>query len=1578
MKVDVEKAELEVLRGIAEDDWPKIWQIAIEVHDLDGRVAHIRELLERHGFTVASEQIEELSGTALYDLYAVRPGGAQAARRQGPAAAPEPAWRNGEQLVASVRASLETRLPEYMVPSAFVLLDGLPLTRNGKVNRRALAKLEGGLVGRERAHVEPRTPTEERVATLWAKLLRRDRIGTEDNFFDLGGHSLLATQLVSRLREAFAIPLSLRHLFEQPTVAGLARQIDAARHAATAFPSAPIPGGARREEALPLSFAQERLWLLDQMQPESALYNIPLALEIDGRLAVPALAGSLREIVSRHEALRTVFAAHEPLQRVRPATPVELPVIDLAGLPGAARDAVASALAGEEAVRPFDLQRGPLLRATLLALGSESHILLATMHHIASDGWSLDILVREMTSCYRALVLGEQPALPALPIQYPDFAQWQREHLSGESLERQARYWHERLRGAPELKLPLDRSRPAVPGNRGGVQSIELRREVNGLLRTLQREEGATAFMVLLAGFLSLLSRHGGRSDLSVGTPASGRDRVELEGLIGFFVNTLVLRVSLAGDPTFREILGGVRETVLEAHAHQDLPFEKLQELAPDRGSGRAPLFQVMFDLQNRSREALRLPGLAIRPLEVASTTAKFDLTLFMAEREGGLRGDLEYRSELFDGTTARRLLVHFERLLEAAVSAPHLCLSELPILSAAERLQLLREWNDTAALRPTVCVHELFEVQAAEAPDAVALVAGRNGEEILTYGGLERRANRLAGRLRGLGVAPEVVVALHLARGLEMVTAVLAVLKAGGAYLPLDRTHPMERSRSLLAESRAAVLLGRDLPATLATLPELAVLDLADGGLPVDTPAAVRPASGARTGNLAYILYTSGSTGRPKGIMVSHGGVVSYLRWCLAAYEVAAGEGAPVHSPLGFDLTITSLFAPLVAGRPVVLLEEAAGIEPLAEALARSPGFSLVKLTPAHLEMLSRSLPAADVPGCARRLVVGGEALLWSGDLDLWRRQGTRVVNEYGPTETVVGCATYELPDPGVPGRPGGVSGGVPIGRPIANARLHVLDEDLRLVPLGVAGELYVGGAGLARGYLGQPDRTAERFVPDPFSEVCEAGGRLYRSGDRVRYLADGSLEFLGRTDHQVKLRGFRIEPAEIEAALVAAPGVREAVVILQGEGTECRRLVAYVAGEPEAALRTEDLRGVLQQRLPAYMVPAAFVILSSLPLTANGKVDRAALPMPDGGRRPASGVLLAPRDPLELALARVWEELLGLSPVGVRDDFFRLGGHSLLAVRLLAQIERLFARRLPLAQLMQNPTVEGLAARLRQGGPLPEPVLVTLQEGSGRPLFLVHPVGGGVLCYADLVRRLGPGRPVYGLQRPEEEAGLDDTLEAMAARYLAEIRSVQPHGPYRLGGWSMGGLVAFEMACQLTLLGEAVELLALLDPTPPTSPPAGAVGPDSRGRLLADFAEDLGIPSREIAARLAETEFSARIEDEERLWPQLLAAARELGLAAPDLGPEWLRRRFALFRANVAALEAYRPSPYAGSVLLLAAEPERVGDPAEPWLKLAGTIEVRRLAGSHYEIVREPQVGALAEQLDALISACEGAGWP
>jgi amino acid adenylation domain-containing protein len=1326
----------------------------------------------------------------------------------------------------------------------------------------------------------------------------------------------------------------------------------------------PIPAQPRDGRAFPLSFAQQRLWFLDQLEPGSPWYNMPIPLRLTGRLDVAALAAALVEVERRHETLRTTFSLalagdgeeEAAVQVVGPPSGLPLPLVDLQGLPPAAREAELPRLVRIEARRPFDLAHGPLLRVLLYRTGVDEHALILNMHHIVCDGWSLGVLVRELATLYEAFSRRQPlPAspLPPLPVQYSDFAVWQRRRISGPVLDGLLAYWRRQLAGMPPLlELPADRPRPAIQTFRGSVLPVTLPAGTTAAVRELSRRAGVTPFMTLLAAFLTLLHRTTRQENLVVGSPVANRSRAEIEGLIGFFVNTLVLRTDLGGDPSFRDLLARVRAMAAGAYAHQDLPFEMLvQEIDPERQLAHNPLFQVMFLLQNAPMPELSVAGLKLAPLAARGGSSKFDLSLHFWEAEPELIGYFEYNTDLFDPPTVARMADHFVRLLAGALADPERRVPALPLLSPAERWQVLCEWNDSAADYPRdACLHHLFAAQAARTPDAVAVMDWRGGER-LTYAELEGRAGRLARRLRELGVGPDVPVAVCLRRSPALAVAVLAVLAAGGAYVPVDPSYPRERLERMLAIARPRVLLTETGLRDAIPAGDFDVICLDDEpagvatGLPLAAEGVVSP------DNLAYVIFTSGSTGVPKGVAMPHRPLVNLVVWQLRNSALGPGARTLQFASLSFDVSCQELFATWAAGGTLVLISEELRLDAsaLLDALRAA---AVERLFPPFVALQQLAEVAAERdawPAALREVVTAGEQLqITAAVAELFTRvPECRLFNQYGPSETHVATA-YALPGPARswPALPS-------VGTAVANTRILLLDAVFGLVPAGVAGELCIGGDCLARGYLSRPDLTAERFVPDPFAD----GERLYRTGDLARWRPDGNLEFLGRTDQQLKIRGFRVEPGEIESVLAAHPRVREAAVVArQDPGSPACRLVAYLV-VPGGDVSAAELRSAVRERLPEYMVPSAFHFLGALPLTPSGKVDRRALPELETAGEEGGSV--PPCTPLEADIAEIWGQVLGMERVGVTDSFFDLGGHSLLAVRLLARIHRRLGCDLPLASLFAGPTIGQQAALIeRREAPAAATPLVPLRTaGTRRPLFLVHPVGGSVFCYTDLVRALGPDQPVYGLQAPEEGPA-PATLEEMAAGYLDALRAVQPQGPYRLGGWSLGGIVAFEMARQLAARGEEVEQLAVLD----VSPTGGA---DAAGdaTVLAWFARDLaGLAGRSLPASLGDIPAGAPLAE-------AFARAQALGVFPLDLDFATAARRFEVFRHNLQLIERYTAHPYPGRIQLFRAADSHFDDPADStlgWAALAaGGIWLQELPGNHWAIVRSPAVEIVAAAL-------------
>ena len=1323
-----------------------------------------------------------------------------------------------------------------------------------------------------------------------------------------------------------------------------------------------IPRHSTNEPA-PLSYNQQGFWVLNQLMPETSLYHTAVAVRLTGGLDVTALKHALNFIVARHAALRTTFATVEgtPSQLVTDEVVLDLPVIDLSREPETGRDISVPHILQDEVRRPFDLSRGPLIRSLLVRLSEQEHILLVTMHHIVTDGWSVGIFKRELSEVYKAFAAGERAALPELPIQYPDYSYWQRQWFAGELYESQLSYWKKEFETLPSvLELPTDHPRPNVQAYRafrGAHHTIRLSPQLTADLKTLSQKQGVTLFMTLLAGYQILLHRHTGEDDIVVGTPIAGRQMPETENLIGLFINTLPMRTSLAGDPSFGEVLTRVKATALGAYAHQDLPFERLvKELQPERTLAHNPFFQVMFVLQSEEIEPLQLPGLVTEHVRVGHIMANFDLTLDVVERDGQLTCLFESNADLFESATVERLMGHFQTLLEGIVANPEQRISALPLLSEAERRQLLVEWNDTKTNYPTqACIQELFEEQVRNTPDVPALLCD---DREVTYRELNWRANQLGHYLTKRGVGPDTRVGVCLHRSPEMIVVLLGILKAGGAYVPLDPEYPNSRLQFMLEDARVPVLITQE--SLLENLPRNTAEIICLDDLPekIANESKSDPEITTTPDNLAYVMYTSGSTGKPKGVAVTHRNVVRLVRNTNYA-SFSPDEIFLQSATISFDASTFEIWGSLLNGARLALMPPgASSLGELAQALKRYQVTTLWLTAGLFHLMVDNHLD--DLRG-VRQLLAGGDVLSVTHVQKVFAElKDTRLINGYGPTESTTFACCHPINDLT------NVNGSVPIGRPISNTSVYILDRCRNPVPIGVQGELYIGGDGVARGYLDRPDLNAERFVHDPFSQAPDA--RLYRTGDLVRYRPSGEIEFIGRIDNQVKVRGFRIELGEIESALAEHPSVREAVVVARKDNGD-KHLAAYLVPRPGLTPSIDEVREFLKDKLPDHMVPSMFSVLDSLPLSPTGKVDRRALPPAKELDRTRS--FAPPTDELELKLSKIWERVLGLRSIGVDDNFFELGGHSLLAVRLFAQIERAFGRNLPLATLFQAPTVKQLARMLREEGwPASWSSLVVIQGGGKRtPFFCIHAAGGNVLEYHDLSRLLGPDQPFYGLQAKglngKEEP--HTSIKEMAAHYLKEMRDVQPEGPYQLGGRSSGGTIAFEMACQLAAEGQQVSLLALLDTYPAgyfkLLPDSGSSRQRARryARKLQSHAENLRQLSaaKKLAYVLGKLKYAPE-KAKHKLYRRAYKLYQQIGRPLPPA----LKN---IEQMNFAAVKDYVPQTYRGNVtLFLAADLTADYDLHDGWRELVeGRVELHEITGNHINIIKEPHVRLLAEKL-------------
>jgi amino acid adenylation domain-containing protein/non-ribosomal peptide synthase protein (TIGR01720 family)/FkbM family methyltransferase len=1311
LKINVEKSELDVLSGIQEKDWCKIRQIVLEI-DPKENLDPITSLLEKHGYDFSVEQDVRLTNTQLRYVYAIRrpeQGSLKQAQKTDEHIQSLPLLDDPILSSSELRSFLRDRFPHYMIPSIFIMLENLPLTANGKVDRKALPAPEQNQAYLKETYVAPRTALEEILVGLWAEILGRDLVGIYDNFFDLGGHSLQVIQVVSRIRQTFDLEISVHHLFKNPTIsklievmaelAGSFEVIDEiARTTRETSQLLPKNKGIRlasetikrrtQSTPAPLSFAQARLWFLYQLEGENNIYNMPLAMLLNGNLNLAALEGAIAQILRRHEVLRTRFQVENdtPVRVIDPEITVTLKVVDLQDLPEAEQLTTVKRLVTIEAEKPFDLANEPLMRVHLWRMSSQSHLLLINIHHIVFDGWSIGIFTQELSALYKAFLSGEPSPLPELPIQYTDFAVWQRQWLTGEVLEKQLDYWKQQLAGVPEvLALPIDRPRQSVQAFRGATVSFLLPNSLSEALKALSKRTGVTLFMTVYAAFVTLLYRYTGSDDIVVGTPTANRNRPEIEGLIGFFVNTLVLRTDFSDNPIFEDVLSRVQDMVLGAYAHQDLPFEKLvEQLQPERSLSYTPLVQVMLGF-GVPRPQMQMAGLTVSPVAVETVRSKFDLSLIFDSTDSGLIGEWEYNTDLFDASTITRMTGHFQTLLEAVVANPQQTVSSLPLLTEQERHQLLWEWNNTTKEYPSnQCIHQLFEEQVARSPDAIAVVFE---DKQLTYRELNQQANRIAHHLKILGVGPEVLVGICVDRSPLMVVGLLGILKAGGAYVPLDPAYPSERLAYMLSDSQVKVLLTQEKLANSLPVSTARVIYLDSDWQNIGAHCEENPLTDVKASNLAYVIYTSGSTGKPKGVMINHRNVLALLH----GFEQVATRVEPLIGtfvcPYSFDLSVWEIYSNLFFGGTlhILLPEIFANPESFASYLI-DHHVTTTYIPPALLSDVATELEKQSNSIMLNRLLVGVEPIK-QGILQrfLHMSPGIRIVNGYGPTETTI-CATF-YNFCGVTDE----ERRTPIGTAVRNYLVYILDRHLQPVPIGVSGELYISGAGLARGYLNRPELTSEKFIPNPWSN--EPGSRLYKTGDKARYLRDGNIEYLGRIDNQVKIRGFRIELGEIEAAIALNPAVRRTLVVAREDVPGHKYLVAYIVPNHSSAIASSDLRSFLKEKLPDYLIPGVFVMLDALPLTPNGKVDRKALPTPDTARQELQADKVAPRTRFEEILAQIWREVFHRELLSIHDNFFEVGGDSILSIQIISKAN-IAGLLLTPKQIFQHQTIAELAA--------------------------------------------------------------------------------------------------------------------------------------------------------------------------------------------------------------------------------------------------------------------------------------------
>ncbi|OUL18199.1 non-ribosomal peptide synthetase [Nostoc sp. 106C] len=1350
-----------------------------------------------------------------------------------------------------------------------------------------------------------------------------------------------------------------------------------------------------RNGNLPISFGQQRLWFLHQFEPNSSSNNMPVVVRFTGNLNVVVLEESLREVVRRHEVLRTTFPAvnGKPTQVIATDVSLTLPVIDLQQVPDEQRETEAHILATKEAHQPFDLANGPVLRVLLLRLSDREHLLIWNMHSIVCDGASSDVFYQDFTTIYKALSAGQPSPLPPLPVQYADFTHWQHQWLQGEVLESQVNYWKQKLEGnLPIIDLPYDHPRPqGAQTYRGDRAALLLPKALNHALTDLSQKWGATLFMTLLTVFELLLYRYSGQEDLLVSFASAGRGQVETERLIGFFSNTLVLRSNLAGNPTFRELLDRVRKDCLEAYSHQDLPFERLiEELKPEQQSrNTSSLFQVKFSLNppwsnGRGMAAVELPDLTIASLfgYIYHGKTKYDLTLVLREQDNGLGMVFDYNADMFDTSTVERMLGHYKTLLEAIVANPDRPISELPLLTAGEQ-QLLVDWHGKQPDYPQdICIHQYFENQVERTPNNIA-VSFANQQ--FTYLELNHRANQLAHYLQTLGVGVGVNVGLYLEPSLETIVGLLGILKAGGTYVAIAPTSGQDSLAVILEDAQVSLLLTQS--SLVEKLPESQVQVIC---IDTEVQSIAMHSNNNLAGlvteqNLACVMYVSAANGKPNGVSITHSNIVTHSLAISKTWELAESDRVLLQPSLNGDTFIESLFPTWVTGASAIIQSQQQSTTQFFSFVAQQQ-ITVVNLATSFWYELVKELSASSqtLPASLRLVMVGGERVSRNAYLTWVEKIGKQVrwLNAYGTLETTLTATVY---DPETATEASETRSEIPLGKAIANTQVYILDQRSQPVPIGVTGEIYISGIGVTQGYFNHPNLTSNKFIPNPFSSESEA--YLYRTGDLGRYLSDGNIEFVGRLDNQVKIRGYRFELTEIETVLAQYPGVENSVVIISEYISEDKHLVAYVIAKPGESLNSEQLRSFLQEKLPEQMLPSAFVMVDSLPLNAQGDVDRKALLALNLTNNKTEKTFAKAETQLQLQLTEIWENILGVRPIGITDNFFDLGGHSLVAVRLFSQIEKIVGKNLALSILLQAPTIEQLAKIIeseRSSKPgvvttltddinsdtsIPWSSLVPIQpNGFKPPFFCVHGLGGEVLRFRELAVHLGADQPFYGLQ-PQ---GLDgkqlpyNRIEDMAAHYIRQIQTIQPHEPYCIGGYSSGGIIAYEMARQLFMQGKEVALLVLFDTFGSRPIKSESLQqPASR-----NWKNLLKIASNYIVEQAQKNREELKYRIKEILWRFVFQFHLSLGRPLP-----YSYRKFMVEEATRKALREYVLRVYTGRATVFRTEDGRLigeqeGDPKMGWGKLAsGGVEIYDISGIHNSVFKEPYVRSVSEKMKACI---------
>jgi amino acid adenylation domain-containing protein len=1470
---------------------------------------------------------------------------------------------------SEIRKYLNQYLPDYSIPNIFVKLDRIPTNLNGKIDRSALPDPE---INKNKDLVKPRNELESSIANIWEDVLGFE-VGINQDFTSLGGHSLKAVQVISRIKKICSVELPLRYIFESTTVAELAQIIEKLPQTLENPPKSIIKP--RSENAkLFLSFAQERIWFLNQLEGESAAYNIPLAWRIKGQLSINILELALKEIVRRHEILRTKFISENgsPVQVVVSNIPNILSVVDLQQLPKSEQEIEVQRLLKQEVETSFNLECVPLLRVKLLQLDKQAYVLIFNVHHIVFDAWSTGIFWKELLALYQAFESGQSSPLAELPIQYADYVLWQREWFESMLLEKQLKYWQKKLADAPPLlELPYDRPRPSVQTFTGQNQSLILSQSLSQAIKKLSQQEGLTVFMTLLAAFKLLLSRLSGSKDIAIGTPIASRNRLEIEQIIGFFINTVVLRTDLNGDLTVQELLGRVREVTLEAYENQAMPFERLvQELKPERSQSYNPLFQIWFNFLNLENMELEFSGLKAEVMPIKDPLAKFDLNLYIEEGQQRIKLNWVYNADLFDAVRIQEILNQYQYILEQIVTNPQAKIDNLSLVTQQSEKRLpspIKPLNNELG----EMIHTRFSQQSQIHPEKLAIVDANSS---FTYAELEERSNQLANYLLANGINNQDVIAIYANRSVNLVWVLLGIMKAGGAFMILDPAYPTTRLIDCLQIAKPSGWIELEETNHNGKLQKFVnglscVCSLhVTSTLSLDGISSNAPNITINPDDLAYVAFTSGSTGKPKGIKGSHKPLSHFIKWHGQQFKFHELDRFSLLSGLSHDPLLRDIFTPLCLGA-TLYIPEAQDIQ-TPGALAhwmQQQLISVSHLTPAMAELLSES--SLRIPSL-RYVFFGGDILTQSDVIRMKKLAPNAIcVNFYGTTETPQAMGYFVVPELGKLTNNESINfkQSIPLGQGIEDVQLLILNQNQQLAGIGELGEIYVRTLYLAQGYLGAQKLTQERFIVNPFTNI--EGDRLYKTGDLARYLPDGNIEYVGRIDRQVKIRGFRIELGEIEGVLLQNTQIREAVVIAREDILGSKHLVAYMV-TGETVLPVSELRSFLKTKLPDYMVPSAFITLESLPLTPNGKIDRRELPAPK--IQPNSETtFVKPRDDVELRLNQIWQKVLGVSSIGVKNNFFDLGGHSLVAVRLFAEIERAFGKSLPLATLFQAPTIEELANICRdRGWTAPWRSLVTIQpQGSKPPLFFVHGIYGNVLYFRELADYLGSDQPFYGLQAK----GLDGketpytSLEEMADHYVQEIREFQPTGPYFIGGHSFGCIVAFEVAQQLYAQGQEVALLALLDQAVSRNiqvPLWDWLSGHVKNLLSLGYPEQVAYVVGRLQAKI-----------QHKIPQQIRQFYKNLG----DKEVAEHKERFnTVMQANIQAINDYELQVYPGKVTLFRAKigsPRRYAlDPIGGWGEFAlGGVDAIDVPGDHMTLIKEPHLPVLAAKLKACLDKAQ-----